>query len=196
MKETIARAHLESISPYGQSRNHQPPPDEREEKMADETYDQREIRTWRERGHYDEKGEMFIPPMALKNSFSAAGQYSSMKIKGQGNKTWTKKFEAGIMVVDRLYVGVNKDDVTGVWLHVPADGKRGGSKRVWKKFPIIQNWSGVAIYHILDTLISKEIFMTHLEISGSFIGLGFFRPANNGYFGRFKVNKIEWEEQG
>jgi hypothetical protein len=44
----------------------------------------------------------------------------------------------------------------------------------------------------LDETITEEVFKLHLEESGKFIGIGRFRPQNNGFYGRFKVNEIVW----
>jgi hypothetical protein len=63
---------------------------------------------------------------------------------------------------------------------------------VEKYFPVIQKWEGTAIFSILDETITEDVFFTHLEQAGKFIGLGSFRPRNNGYFGRFKPEMISW----
>jgi len=80
-----------------------------------------------------------------------------------------------------------------IWLFVPADGKRGSGKRVEKCFPVIPEWQGDLAFYILDETITEDVFRYHLEQAGKFIGIGFFRPRNNGYFGRFEVVKMTWE---
>jgi len=163
-------------------------------KLSDkEAKDDYERRTWRERLHYDrKKGEVFIPPMMLKNCLSGAAKYLSMRVPGSGKATFTKHFEAGVLVQDLLFLGIKKDDVEGETLFVPSDGKRGGGSRVMKTFPIIHEWSGEAVFYILDETITKEVFLYHLEEAGKFMGLGRFRPRNNGYYGRFSVKSLSW----
>jgi len=184
----IAICNLESFSPYGQGKYHST---DKESKELAKDY---EARTWRERAHYDDKGDVFIPPMVFKNCLSEAAKYLKIQIPGEGKSTWTKHFEAGILVVDPLYIGVTKDELEGEWLFVPSDGVRGGGKRVEKCFPVIKKWNGTVKFLILDEKITKEVFAHHLKSAGNFIGVGRFRPRNNGYYGRFKVNAIEWKD--
>ena len=163
------------------------------EKLPKESSADYEQRTWNERLHFDEKGDVFIPPQMFKNCLSEAAKYLSVSIPGQGKAKFTKHFEAGVMVTEPLMIGVKKDDVPGFWLFVPADGKRGGTKRVKKCFPIIHSWAGTVAYIILDETVTEDVFAMHLEQAGKFIGLGAFRPRNNGYYGRFEIEKIKWE---
>lgn len=183
----IARAFLKSISPYSQSRPHQTP------KLDKEMHDDYERRTWRERLHYDDNGMVFIPPMAYKNNISEAAKFLSLQVKGKGKATWTKHFEAGVLVVEGLHLPVRKEDVKGEWLYLNADGRRGSGTRVMRCMPVIPNWEGWVTYHILDNSITDEIFELHLREAGSLIGIGRFRPRNNGYYGRFELKELVWE---
>jgi len=42
-------------------------------------------------------------------------------------------------------------------------------------------------FYILDEIITKEVFERTLTMAGQFIGIGRFRPQNNGFYGRFEV---------
>lgn len=183
----IAYATLSSMAPYGQSRAIQ------SLKSRDETHDQFEERTWRERCHTDKDGIIFIPPGAFKNCLSEAAKYKSIQIPGKGKSTYTKHFESGVMCMEPLSLGVNVADVRGMRLHVPSDGRRGGTKRVWKTFPYLEQWSGVVQFHVLDEIIKEDVFLQHLIDAGQFIGIGFFRPRNNGFWGRFSVENVTWK---
>lgn len=186
----IAQVSLESLSPLSFSRPLTVP---RKERENDEDY---EARTWRERAHYSEKtGEVVIPPMMFKNTISVAAKFLSMPIPGDKRKTYTKHIEAGIMVMDPVPLGVTRENIQMERMFVPSDGRRGGTSRVWKNFPIIPSWTGEATFYVLDHTITEQVFLKHLETAGMFIGLGRFRPRNNGYYGRFKVNKIKWQEE-
>lgn len=180
-----ARATLQSMSPYSQSKYLG------EKKTRDETHEEFEKRTWRNRMHTKD-GEVFIPPMSFKNCLSEAAKYKSIQIPGKGKSTYTKHFEAGVLCVEPLMLGVKADDVEGEWLFVPSDGKRGGTSRVEKCFPVIRDWSGVVEYLVFDETVTEDVFRLHLEDAGKFIGVGRFRPRNNGFYGRFKVENLEW----
>jgi len=179
------RTVLESVSPYSQSRPFA------SKKPRDETHDEFEERCWRERVHVDAKGMAFIPPMVFKNCLSEAAKYKSIQIAGKGKATYTKHFEAGVLTVEPVPLNIALADVQGERIFVPSDGRRGGSTRVYKTFPVFQSWKGTIDWLIFDELINEDVFQEHLADAGQFIGVGRFRPRNNGYYGRFKVTKFE-----
>ena len=71
-------------------------------------------------------------------------------------------------------------------------GIRGSGKRVEKCFPVIPSWTGEVTFYVLDETVTQEVFKNILEQAGAFIGIGRFRPRNNGFYGRFKVESIVW----
>lgn len=166
------------------------------QKKTGEGHDAFEQRTWRERIHRDADGEAFIPPTALKNCLSDVAKYLSESVPGKGKATYTKHFEAGTLVTDPMMLGIKADDIEGERLFVPASGKRGDGKRVWKTFPVMKQWSVEGAVYLLDpTLIEKpEKVLEYLEHAGKFIGMGRFRPRNNGFYGRFKVEGFKTEK--
>ena len=118
-------ASIKGVSPYSQSRPIQ------SVKNTGESHDAFEERTWRERLHVNDAGNVFIPPMAIKNMMCDCARFLSETVPGKGKATWTKHFDAGIMVVSPAEIGVKADEVIGERLFVPSDGKKGGSTRVW-----------------------------------------------------------------
>lgn len=185
MKTAIAR--LTSSSPYSQSRHHTT------EKLNKELPKDYEKRTWRERQHVNKDGHVFIPPMAFKNCIAECAKFLARQIPGKGKSTYTKHFEAGVLVIDPLVLPIKKEDVAGEWLFLPSDGKRGSGKRVDKCYPVIPEWSGEVSFLILDETITEDVFTEHLTEAGRFIGIGRFRPRNNGYYGRFNVDSVNWK---
>ena len=164
-------------------------------KKTGEKHDDFEHRTWRERVHVDGKDIAFIPPMALKNCLTDVAQYLSETIPGKGKATFTKKFKAGVMVIDPMDLGVKLADIEGERIFVPSDGKRGGGSRVWKTFPVIRNWTVEATAYIADPAIKPAKMLEYLTHAGKFIGLGRFRPINNGFYGRFTIENFEAIEE-
>jgi hypothetical protein len=184
MKTVIAQ--LKSVSAYSQSRHYDVP------RLDKESNDDYEKRTWRERCHVNVDGFIVIPSMAAKNMLSETAKYLSLQIRGKGKQTYTKNFEAGVLVMDPLVLPITKDAVLEERLFVPSNGRRGSGSRVWKSFPIIHDWAGAFTFYILDETITETIFEHHLREGGKFIGLGRFRPRNNGCYGRFTVEDIVW----
>lgn len=185
----VAIAHLASQSPYSQNRHYNV------EKLSKELPKDYEARTWRNRMHTDANGNVIIPPMAFKNCLSEIAKYLSMQIPGKGKSTYTKHFEAGVLCTEPLVLPIKAEEVDGEWLYVPADGVRGSGKRVEKCFPIIHAWEGYVPFLIFDETVTEDVFKMHLQQAGAFIGIGRFRPRNNGFYGRFTVKSIKWEKE-
>lgn len=184
----VAKIELEGVSPYSQSRFHDTP------KREQESHEAYRDRTWREHLHTDENGEVFIPPMSIKNCLSLAAKRLGMKVVGRGQKTYAGFFSSGILVTEPTMLGIKAADVPGEKLFLPADGKAGSGSRVTKIYPRIEKWKGTAVVLILDGIISDKVFAKHLEEAGKYIGLGRFRPERGGFYGRFKVNNLTFEE--
>lgn len=182
-----ATINIIGTSPLAQGRKVNDPALEKEGK------DDYDARTWRSKMHVNDNGKVIIPSFALKNCLAEAAKFLSIKIPNKGKSTYTKHFEAGVMVPEPLITDINASDVLPTVLFVPTDGVRGSGKRCNKHFPVLPSWGGTAQFMIFDETITKEAFLTHIDQAGKFIGLGSFRPRNNGYFGRFNVELISWE---
>lgn len=179
---------LESNSFYSQSKYAEHDP------MKGETKEDTDKRCYREHLHVNEKGNVVILGIAIKNALCEAAKFRPQKGPSGGKSTWTKNFEAGLLPLDDMDLGIPQDDVEVEKLFLPSDGKRGSGKRVPKYYPLIPKWKGVCTLYVLDDQITQEIFKTYLGEAGLFIGLGRNRPRNNGWYGRFKVKEILWED--
>lgn len=192
-------ASLESIAPYSQSKAIMGG------KRDDESHDDFERRAWPERIHADKDGNVFIPPMAFKKAIDAAAVYMKMKIPGQGQATYSKKFASGILVMDPLVLPITKEQVPGEWLHLDANGKKmgqGSSGRVHRCMPRIDSWAGDLHIHVIDEIVlntfkgKRTVLEEVLNTAGALIGIGRFRPAVGGFYGRFVVKSFEIREMG
>lgn len=161
-------------------------------KKPKEKADVYEERTWRERMKVDDNGNVYMVQSSIKNCLSEAAKFLSEKIPGNGQQTYTKLFKTGILSTIPLTFNVKAKDVQGERLFVPSNGVAGGTKRVWKTFPIIPaGWEcDIELLVFEETLIDKpEKVIEYLEQAGKYIGLGKYRPINNGWYGRFSVKK-------
>jgi hypothetical protein len=175
---------IQGVSPYSQSRYINVP------KLEKEGHDAYDRRVWKDKAHIKD-GQMVIPPLAIKNCLYETAKYLSEKIKGKGNSTWTKHFEAGIMIFDDIPVA-NESDILMEAIPVAADGVKGSGKRVIRHFPYIKpGWLGEFIIQVVDDTITTEILTRYLEQGGMFIGIGRWRPRNGGLYGRFRVEGME-----
>jgi hypothetical protein len=184
----IAIVELEGVAPYSQSKHHTEP---RKEKEGDDDYAKR---TWRSHLHTDKAGNVFIPPTAFKNCLSEAAKYLGIQIKGKGKSTYTKHFEAGVMVTEPVMLGITANQAEMEALFLPSNGVRGNGKRVMKYYPVINPpWNVTVKFEILDDTITEDVFREHLEQAGKYIGIGRFRPRNNGFYGRFSIKAMAME---
>ena len=187
MKTCIVQ--IQSISEYSQSRYIDPAL-----KGEKETNDDFEKRIWPEKMHADQSGEVYIPPMAFKQSLDEACRYLALKVPGRGKTTYTKHFKSGVLCTKPVMLGVKKSDIKGETLLMNSDGVRGSGKRVPRIFPVIHSWSGEVEFAILDDIITEDVFIRVMREAGQLIGVGRFRPQNGGYYGRFSVVSYEWAE--
>jgi hypothetical protein len=181
-----ATCHVVSIAPYSQSRAHEAP------FLSGENADAYEQRTWKEKAHVTQDGFIFIPPAGAKLALTAGARMLGIKVPGKGRSTYTKFFESGVMCVDPIVLPVKKDDVACERIHAHSNGRRGSGSRVWRYFPIINAWEADMIFHLLADEITEPVFEQVIKQTGSFIGIGRFRPENQGSFGRFRVESIQW----
>ena len=184
------RVKITSLSPYNQSGYHST------EKLPKELNDAYEKRTWREKGHWNKDGFMIIKPMVFANCIKEAAKYSSISIPGKGKSTFTKHFEAGVLMVDEVVLPITRETVHKSEVFCNADGKRGSGTRVMRFFPMALEgqWDCEITMYILDDIITKDVFERVLQTAGNLIGIGQFRPRNLGHFGRFKGEVISWVE--
>jgi hypothetical protein len=112
-------------------------------------------------------------------------------------QTYTKNFEAGVMIMNPLDLGIKASEVPLERLFLSSDGRPGGGgKRVWRYYPRIDSWEGDVTFTIFDDIITEDVFLQVLASAGALVGIGRFRPQNRGFYGRFKVTECKWIEDG
>jgi len=137
---------------------------------------------------------MVIPAGQFKKSLIEGAKHSGERKDGKqsGQAIW-KFFQSGVQMTDDLVLPDLVDEVEGRWVFGASNGMPGSGTRVPKCFPTIAKWSGTVTYLIFDTEnINRDIFERMLRRAGMFVGIGTFRPANGGDYGRYKVVKIKW----
>ena len=184
MKQYVAS--IASVCPYFQSRSY-----EREyPKPQKEGHDAYESRTWMYRTHVNDDGQLIIPAEAFQFSIRDGAIYLSEKIPGRGNEKWSKHFVSGILIPDDIVLPERRETAQGQWLYLHANGNRTSGRRVWRKLPFIQQWSGDLGIYVLDDLITEDILKRVIQHAGAFIGVGQNRPQNGGRRGRFRLVEL------
>ncbi len=177
---------IKGLTPYSQSRALQ------SEKTREETHEDFDKRIWPERMHVTEDGEVFIPATAITQGMAAAASYLGKggNLKKKGNATWAQNFTCGLAIAQGPRLGVQAKDVRPELVYCHVNGQRGSGARVWRRYPIIDEWSTTFTIHILDDSIPDAIFRQVLEAFGLFVGIGRYRPLNGGYLGRFTIEDL------
>jgi hypothetical protein len=189
----ICKAYLENIpgSPYSQSAQHEEP------KLERESHDDYDERTWRSKCTVNDKGQVCVPAMALKQCVDLAAQKLGQKIPGRRGATYKSFFTSGVICGSDMPISNGKPltpaNAVMVKINANADGVRGSGKRVKRRFPVFDKWHGVAEFTIVDDIITQEVFEDHLKSAGMIVGIGRYRAGNGGSNGRFRVTKIEWQ---
>lgn len=155
-------------------------------KKDNETHEEHEWRTWREKAHTNGNSTAVIPGMMFKKALENAGARLG-KIPGAGNATYTKHFLGGVQIMNDIDTGVEIEDMEHEVVSGSSDGTRGGSRRVSKVFPIIDEWEGELEVIVTDDTIDTAAFEKAWNLAGLNIGIGRFRPANGGNKGLFSV---------
>jgi len=183
-----ATVKLKSQTPITFGKHHQTPP------LEKELPDAYERRTWRERAHYTADGFVKIPGNMIANCIRESAKFLSLQIPGKGKSTYTKHIDAGIIIYDDIKTTVHKNDLQGDPVFVPSGGDPGGSRRVPKIFPIVNEWQGQIDILIVDEIITPNVLETVIKNAGLLIGLGTWRPRNRGMNGRFDLVSMKWSE--
>lgn len=184
----MATVKIKGLSPLSWGRH---VPSEREDNEPWQAYEER---VWRQKAHVNERGNVCVPAMAFKYALDDAAKRCNIKIPGGHGATLTKHFASGLMLIEdpEIQPATKPDAIDHVWIYAHADGKRGSGTRVDRCFPIMHQWSATLVVHVLDDVITEENFLRVMKECGLFCGVGRWRVANKGLFGRWSVEKITW----
>lgn len=188
----ICNVKFEGVTPYSQSKMIDSDIFPKLDKEKPGDYDKR---LWKEHAtFYGTTDEVAIPAIGLKMAVDEACKRLGLQVAGRGKTTYAKFFVAGQICEEDVPLGIKKDELEYIDIWANADGVRGSGKRVKRRFPFIQDWSGVARFAILDNSIPKDVFETCAVEAGRLIGIGRYRPEKGGMFGRFQITKFDWSE--
>ena len=208
MKTAIVE--IEGIAPISFSKQHDTP------KLEGEHPDTFDKRTWREKVHAHEDGRVYIPGLVLAKALISTAVQVGDKVPGRGSKRWGSVFVSGIMSPDPIdlmqpapskvvpsssvpsgpsQVPVMKEEIAYVDVYCHGDPSKRSGGRVWRRFPIVHKWSGIATILIVNDTITEPVLKRHLEMCGLINGLGRWSPQQSGEYGRFKLLSLEWHDE-
>lgn len=188
------RVTIAGLSPYSQSAAHDTPELDRE---GNDDYD---ARTWREKCTINAKGEVCIPAMAIKQMLDTTAFKLGEKVPNRKGAMYRSFFASGVncttdpIVTNGTGKAFRKADAIERKISANPRGIRGGSGRVPRRFPEFHDWHAVVEVVVIDDIVTRAILEQHLRAAGMIVGIGRFRPENGGTNGRFRVEKIEWDQ--
>lgn len=143
--------------------------------------EQAEPKTYR-----DEKGYLYVPGPNIFAALIAAGTFHKAG-KSKLTTMKTSLIPAGVLVEELVCPLGTKDwEVDSRSVVIPSTGGRVMCHR-----PRIDHWSISFTLDVDTTMFAPDLVRSIVDDAGKKIGLGDYRPARKGPFGRFVVT--EWE---
>jgi hypothetical protein len=131
------------------------------------------------------EGKCFVPSEQLRGSFINAGSYMKAKVGGRSKSmkqivaAMFEVFPEQIIVPD--YNAIDKRSAVN----------RNIKARIIQIRPKWTDWQIEFFINISDSSITTDSVKSIVEYAGNYVGIGSFRPTNNGMFGRFELVSIE-----
>ena len=181
---------IKGLTPYSASRHFDI------EKTEGATAEDHDKKHWREKAHYDEDGNVVIPGVCFKLALDEAAARKNEKIKGRGNQTYTGLFKSGVTAMSDMVLAVKKDDLRSITIFSNLDGKRGGSSRGNRTFPIVASWGGTVEFRVFNDDIAEADFERFFAQAGLIAGVGRGRPSTGcpAGNGRFTPTEFKWSK--
>ncbi|HEY8685988.1 MAG TPA: hypothetical protein VIO57_10320 [Chloroflexota bacterium] len=132
----------------------------------------------------DEKGKLYIPGPNIFAAIIAAGAFHKA---GKSKLTTMKSslIPAGILVDELVCsLGTDKWEVDSRSVVIPSTGGRIMCHR-----PRVDTWACSFTLEVDDTMFAPALVRSVVDDAGKKIGLGDYRPARKGPFGRFVVKR-------
>lgn len=129
-------------------------------------------------------GQCYIPAEQLRMSFINGGTYLKSKV---GTKTKSmKSIIAAVLQISPEEILLPDYDL--------IDKRSAVNKNIKARVMVLRpKWSKwlAEFDMILDNgTLTKETITELITVSGNYVGIGSYRPTNNGYFGRFSLKNI------
>lgn len=127
----------------------------------------------------------YIPSDQLRGSFINAG--SAVKSKVGGRSKSMKTIVAAMWMLSPEDIVIDDYDAIDKRSAVNKNVKA----RVICVRPKWTNWSAEFMLDVGEKSTTKEMVTQIISYAGNYVGIGSFRPTNNGMFGRFELENIE-----
>ena len=134
--------------------------------------------------YLDEDGTPIMPAPNLLRSITDGGAF----FKSGRSKITTQESSLipACIAIEELYVPIESREGWGVDtrpVRNPATGRR-----ILRHRPVFNDWELSFTVELDESVIAEDLLRQIVDTAGTRIGLGDFRPATQGPFGRFRVS--------
>lgn len=183
------KVKIKGITPYMQHRMDDQKLEEWEKKrkLIHENPETSQVDSTRAEYHCyrNENDHCYIPSDQLRGALINAG--SAVKSKVGGRSKSMKTIVAAMFMVTPEHILIPDYDA--------IDKRSGVNKNVKARIIVVRpkwtNWEAEFILDVGEKSTTKEMVQSIIDYAGKYVGIGSFRPTNNGMFGRFEIVNIE-----
>jgi len=162
--------------------------------ISDKSKDvKREVRTSKEiaenKLYKDSNGKIYMPSTWFRGALVEAGKQKKMGGKGSSKATYSKAIGSSVSV--EPFEIVLKKQVWDVFTILAVNPTTKGRNLLHR--PIFKSWEADMKVVFEEEQIEPEVLKEIFDIAGKIVGVGDWRPAKKGMFGKFQV--ISWKEE-
>lgn len=172
-----------------------------EKKGENETHAEFDERTYLLKTTHDKDGTIVLPATAIISSIVEAVAKAGEKRPGKGQATWKKAFMGALMMETPMVLMDAKGKPYNIHSNPPAmektpcdaQGKKGGSggSTVIRCFPVFHEWSTRCQLICFNDEITPAKLEEYAKLAGRIVGIGRWRPQNNGLYGRYAISNFK-----
>lgn len=185
----IYRVTIEGITPYMQHRMDDQKLEawEKNRKHIIERPDinQEDLTRAEFHAYRNKEGKCFIPAEQLRIALINGGSYLKSKVGGR-TKSMKGIIAAVLMINPEAIIIPDYDEV---------DKRSAVNKNVKARVMVIRpkwlTWKAEFDMMLDNGTLTKEMITELITVTGNYVGIGSYRPTNNGYFGRFKLVSLD-----
>ncbi len=179
MKETKYEVEIEGISPLLMNRYIEGTTEETKVRKGEPKKISPEQKLY-----VDAEGRPYVPSTYIRNALIEAGK--NVKVQGKGKATYSKVL-GSMLVVEPGAITIEP----GTWEPFSITAVNPMTKgRMLVVRPMFKQWKLRFTLTVTDD-ISKDKLAAVLEEAGRYVGIGDWRPAKKGMYGKFIVTKFE-----
>lgn len=135
--------------------------------------------------YIDKDGSFFIPSEHIRGAMITAGTYVKSKVGAQTKSM--KSVVAGMFFIQEEKIPFKPFD--------EIDKRSAVNKNVKARVIVVRprwnEWQASFTLLVDNDSIAQAMIENILTYAGNNVGIGSYRPTNNGMFGRFKIGRIE-----